>query len=110
MALIDDQMEDFAFELKRKLGTDSQTALKIMRAYEEAVGPDVLDLEPQDIADAYVGQYDRVADFAREYVADNGMLSGADEIVEMYFDYQRFGTDLLMDGYAMSDDGYVFYA
>jgi antirestriction protein len=54
---------------------------------------------------SYQGYFGRVmkdpkTEFTYQYVVYTGMLSGAPEILEKYFDYEAFGRDLFIESYA----------
>ena len=62
--------------------------------------------------EAYQGYYggamkDPKTEFTYQYVEDTGMLAGASELLERYFDYEAFGRDLFLEGYSQYD-GHVF--
>jgi antirestriction protein len=77
---------------------------KMMAAYSEAVGL----MEPSEIKtakDAYYGKYDSESDFVEQYVDSTGMLSSLPDNVAQYFDYEKFGRNLMFDFSTHTDDG-----
>lgn len=66
-----------------------------------------------DYEDAYRGQWDTFAEYAADFVDSTGMLSGIDNTIARYFDYDTFAHDLKYD-HIVCDDGtggiYVFSA
>ena len=50
---------------------------------------------------------DPKTEFTYQYVEDTGMLPGAPEILERYFDYEAFGRDLFLESYT-EINGFVF--
>lgn len=57
-----------------------------------------------DFEEAYCGQWDTFAEYAADFVDSTGMLSGIDDTVARYFDYDSFANDLEHD-YIVCDDG-----
>jgi antirestriction protein len=68
----------------------------VAHAYAEYTGERMPD--PSDIVDVYAGEYDSVQAYAEGYVEDSGMLSGVDDTVARYFDYEAFARDLVLGG------------
>ncbi len=69
------------------------------------------DLLLREFDDAYAGAWDSFADYARDYVANTGLLDGLHDDVARYFDHAAYARDL-EHGYAVlsaADGGvYVF--
>jgi antirestriction protein len=62
-----------------------------------------------DCQDAYLGQYDRVLDYAIEYVDETGMLNDVPSTIANYFDYEAYAKDLVLSGDVwLSDNGHLF--
>ena len=80
----------------------------VLRSFVECYGVDYED--PDDYTDncqsAYMGDFDDDEEFARQLVEDVGLLIGAPEILENYFDYEAFARDLMIDGYSEYDGHY----
>jgi antirestriction protein len=76
---------------------------ELMEAYCEAVEP----LAPGDIEtaqDAFYGTYDDQDSFVTEYIDSTGMLADLPDNVAQYFDYEKFGRDLMFDFSTHTDD------
>lgn len=58
--------------------------------------------------DAYCGKYDSEEDYAYQYIEETGMLDSLPEWAQGYFDYKSFARDMFLDGYTITDNGYVF--
>lgn len=58
--------------------------------------------------DAYCGKYDSEEDYAYQYIEETGMLDSLPEWAQRYFDYEAFARDLFLDGYTMTNEGFVF--
>jgi len=56
--------------------------------------------------DCYMGSYDSAADFAAELIESCGDLSSIPEHLSYYFDYDKYGRDLLMGDFFESDGHY----
>lgn len=69
------------------------------------------DAEVSELVDgfeeAYQGEHDSETDFAYSIVDDLGMLSEVPDSIAMYFDFEKYGRDLFLDGYTFTN-GYVF--
>lgn len=59
------------------------------------------------IAGAYEGFFRSDADYAWDIVESLGVLYGADKILSVYFDYEAFGRDLMIND-AMEHNGHYF--
>ena len=46
----------------------------------------------------FVGEFDDLEDYARQYVDDCDMLRGVPEVVQQYFDFAAFGRDAELGG------------
>jgi len=76
---------------------------ELMEAYCEAVCP----LAPGDIEtaqDAYYGTYGDQDSFVTEYINSTGMLADLPDNVAQYFDYEKFGRDLMFGFSTHTDD------
>lgn len=58
--------------------------------------------------DAYYGQWDSELQFAENFIDDCGILSDMPDNLQCYFDYDAYTRDLFMDGFTMTESGYVF--
>lgn len=58
--------------------------------------------------DAYCGKYDSEEDYAYQYIEETGILDSLPEWAQRYFDYEAFARDMFLDGYTMTEGGYVF--
>lgn len=67
--------------------------------------------DPQGLLQAYeasyAGQFNSWLDYAYYCVEEFGLLSGADDFVNTYFDYEAYARDLAIECW-MDDDGNVF--
>jgi antirestriction protein len=62
----------------------------------------------QESYQGYFGKRnDPKTDFASQFVEDTGLLAGAPDILERYFDYEAYGRDLFLEGYS-EYEGYIF--
>lgn len=98
-----------AHECLGKLNDEEREAFVVWLSYER--GTDILEVTEDDIdafRDAYCGQYESEVDFAEKLIAEMGLLSQADELFSLYFDYEAFARDLFMSDYYMTENGYVF--
>ncbi|MDQ6482672.1 antirestriction protein ArdA [Dyadobacter sp. LHD-138] len=70
-----------------------------------------LDETLEGFQESYQGYFgksnDPKTDFAYQFVEDTGLLAGAPDILERYFDYEAYGRDLFLEGYS-EYEGYVF--
>ena len=49
-----------------------------------------------------------MTDVAYEYVEQSGMLDNVPEFAQIYFDYEQFGRDLMIEGnFVGCGDGYI---
>jgi len=61
-----------------------------------------------DDMEAYYGQYDDAEDFGRDYAESNCLFENdANGIMELYFDFERYGEDTIINGFSESG-GYYF--
>ena len=58
--------------------------------------------------DSYCGRYDSEEDYAYAYIEETGMLSELPDYARRYFDYEAFARDMFLDGYTMTEKGFVF--
>ncbi len=63
-----------------------------------------------DIEEAYQGEFANMTRFAEQLVDDCGMLSEMPDNLQIYFDYEKFGRDLVWSGdyWFDEDNGFVF--
>jgi antirestriction protein len=64
----------------------------------------------EEVEEAYQGEFDNMTRFAEQLVDDCGMLSEMPDNLQMYFDYEKFGRDLVWSGdyWFDEDNGFVF--
>lgn len=63
----------------------------------------------ESFTEAYAGQWPSFRDFAEQRVDDLGLLDGVPELVQCYFDYEAWTTDLAYEyDHADASDGGVF--
>lgn len=72
-------------------------------AYEAFVNHTGL-VSMEDFEDAYVGKFDSAEDFAYSMIEDLGWDGIGSENLEMYFDYDSFGRDLMYDFHRGDED------
>lgn len=60
-----------------------------------------------EFADRYAGEYETDYAFGYRMMEESGMLAELPEFAERYFDYEKFGYELLRDDYC-EVDGYIF--
>ena len=58
--------------------------------------------------EAYQGKFDSEADFADYIISECYDLDSMMGNLSFYFDYEKYGRDLFLDGYSMGDNGHVF--
>lgn len=63
-----------------------------------------------DYEAAYLGEWDSVEDYAREYVESTGLLDGVAESVARYFDYESFARDLEIGGDIWTSGRHIFFS
>ncbi len=51
-----------------------------------------------DFADAYLGEFPSVKDYAYDYIDQTGMLDNVNETISRYFDYDSFAHDMEVGG------------
>lgn len=56
---------------------------------------------------SYQGVFNSDTDFGYHMAEMNGIMEKANETLEMYFDFERYGRDLLLNEYS-KDNGHVF--
>lgn len=66
------------------------------------------DFDYSSFEDSYCGKYDSKEDYAYQYIEETGMLDSLPEWAQRYFDYESFARDMFLDGYTITDNGYVF--
>ena len=49
-------------------------------------------------SDAYCGEHASIEDYAHEFVESTGVLEGASDLAERYFDYDAFARDMELGG------------
>ena len=59
-----------------------------------------------EFKDSYAGKFDSDREFAEHLVDETCLLSGADEQVKRYFDYDSYARDLLHGDYWTTDNHY----
>ncbi|MDQ6479988.1 antirestriction protein ArdA [Dyadobacter sp. LHD-138] len=101
------------FEIVSAMDDDTTEAFEIYCAqivYWPSNGND-LDETLEGFEQSYQGYFgkgnDPKKDFAYQFVEDTGLLAGAPDILERYFDYEAYGRDLFLEGYS-AYEGYVF--
>lgn len=67
-------------------------------------------VEPVRVAEDYYygGPYYSDKEFGIEYAENSGILDGIPNEVAMYFNYEDFGRDLLINDFDRTSSGYVF--
>jgi len=85
-------------------------------AYVNNEGWDYIDADSfgDGFDEAYAGCFTSVEDYAYDYIESTGMLHDLPESLQSYFDYEKFGNDLVYGGdiwvhEAGWDETYVFY-
>ena len=58
--------------------------------------------------ETYEGEFSSPADWAEEFVEDIGLLSDVPDTIKMYFDYEAFGRDTMMNGSFSEHNGHYF--
>lgn len=53
---------------------------------------------------AYLGHFDSLEDYAREYLADTGMFDNVNDVIQQYFDFEAFARDMRLDGSVWTAD------
>jgi antirestriction protein len=77
--------------------------LEAVEAYCSIFG----EFDADDFQDRYQGKWQTMKEFAENFVEDTGMLSGVDECIARYFDYESFARDL---GYDYNlESGHLFH-
>ena len=101
------------FEAVSDMDDDTEEAFQIycaQIAYWPYNGND-LDETLEGFEQSYQGYFgkrnDPKTEFAYQFVEDTGLLAGAPDILERYFDYKAYGRDLFLEGYS-EYEGYVF--
>ena len=51
-----------------------------------------------EFADAYIGTFDSVDDYVREYVVDTGELGSVSPFLQSYIDYEAIARDMILGG------------
>ena len=75
-----------------------------IEATEEAVKEAI-----EDCQEAYIGNYNRVQDYAEEYVEETGLLDSMPDNLRFYFDYEKFAQDMILNGDIwISENGNLF--
>lgn len=70
---------------------------------------DNLEYELKNCEEAFLGNYNSVEDYARQYVEDCGLLNDMPDNLKNYFDYEAFARDMVLSGDVwISDSGNVF--
>ena len=70
-----------------------------------------LGISPEHISEAYVGTFDRPADFAMELEAENGTFESKDATIQRllgYVDWDWVGRDLTSGGGYCEEDHHYF--
>lgn len=83
----------------------SHLELEIIAAYCDNVG-DWSEQGVDNAQDAYAGSFDSVTEFAEDLADSTGMLESIPESLRYYFDFEKFGNDLLMGDYFESEGHY----
>lgn len=102
------------FEIISDMDDDTAEAFQIyclQIVYWPSDGND-LDETLEDFNETYQGYYggvmkDPKTEFAYQFVEDTGLLAGAPDMLERYFDYESYARDLFLEGYS-EYEGYVF--
>ncbi|QEU33463.1 MULTISPECIES: antirestriction protein ArdA [Stenotrophomonas] len=68
------------------------------------------DVTVEQFREAYVGQFDTWADFAENYVDETGLLHDVPDTLSRYFDYERYGRDMRLNGDAFAVSGFYFWS
>lgn len=85
-----------SFERLANIGIGISEYGEAFGAFIEYTGNDDATLE--DFEDAYRGDWDNLEDFAAELVDDLGYFHEAPDVLQTYFDYERFARDLELGG------------
>jgi antirestriction protein len=81
---------------------DSQAAWKVF--LEEKKGDfDTLEDAVKDFEESFVGEFATLSDFAERMIND---MYALDSFVKLYFDFEKFGRDLLLGDYWEQDGKY----
>lgn len=59
-----------------------------------------------DFKEAFTGEFETQLEFTDHIVEESGLLIGVDEKVKMYFDYEKYGRDLLCGDYWENNNYY----
>lgn len=57
--------------------------------------------------DSYYGFFESINDFAEQYIENSGLLSGISDLMKSYFDFERYGEELLAQEF-FEVNGYYF--
>lgn len=94
-------------------GIPGEVAAKVAENYGEPHNGEFAETL-ECIAERYCGEHDSLTAYAESFVDDTGMLSGIDETIARYFDFEAFGRDMQLGGdvFTIRVDGslYVFNA
>ena len=87
-----------------KIAEDKDLDIDVVGEIIEQYSPDNVE---KFIDDNYQGQFDNDTDFAYQYVENLGGFENINESEkEMYFDYEKFGRDLVMNDFFTINDHY----
>ena len=103
------QLDEIKDEIVHKMNVTPHEAADIMEGYDQCVG-DVTDAGSDGIIMSYLGKFESAAEFGEYYADMIGLFDGMkdDHPYYRYFDFRQYATDLLNDGYSMSDMGQVY--
>jgi len=68
-----------------------------------------LDIPLDKVEELYQGNYRDDTDFAECLCEELGVLNNVPEHLQFYFDYERYGKDLMINDYQSSDGHYFLY-
>ena len=73
-------------------------------AYAGNIGAGLGDPNPSEIADAYLGEYESVREYAEQMADEMGLFDGVSDTLRNYFDYEAYARDMVLGGDVWTTD------
>lgn len=96
------------FEIATLLEDKSEEDLEIIQNYLEMNGLSLNENTIEQAQERYMGYFSNEEAFAEYYAQEIGLLTDIPHRVAMYFDYQSFGRDLVLNGDFSECNGHYF--
>ncbi len=102
-------LQETIFEIASLLEEKSDDDMEIIQNYMYLTGMPLNEQIIEQAQERYIGYFSSETDFAEYYVEQTGLLQNTPNEVAMYFDYQAYARDLILEGAFSEHNNHYFY-